>query len=529
MYEFEKKLNTFKAKHSDFEFLKTVMDVLPSPMSIKNSRLERIAVNQAFVEISGYSKDKLLGASKLDIQSAETKTSTDYDQQVLDTKKDNKHTEKIIDNQGQSRWVEIQKSYFQNQDGDAHVISVLTDITELKKREFELIDSKKKTYQKSIQRSRFLANMGHDIREPLRGIVGMTGLLRSSDLDIGQADAVSLLERASDALMRILDDVVDFAKIDAGLLTIHPESFDLYDLIEGIADILGLSARDKHIDLIVAIDPNLPSTFMGDTVRIRQILMNLIENALKFTTEGFVSINVSGHVRDNIAHLEFAVKDSGVGIPPAKLESLFKYVESDEKTQRISGVSGLGVSLCYRLARLMGGLLDASSVDGIGSEFKLILPLECKVAPETNQPVETLLENSARLTQRLLFVDDIKENYDAINPYLSAHGLTVDYAQSAAHAVNLLNNALLAGRPYTVIFIDYLMPVTHGLLLTTSLRSSQHYSKATIIALSSVNDPEVQECFQSHSVSDYLTKPIHKSDIETIVANISGVELQKAS
>jgi len=304
-----------------------VMDLVPNPMSIKNKRLERIAVNQAFVDISGYSKQMLLGESKLDIQSADTKTLVDFDKQVLSTKQSNKHIEKIINREGETRWVEIQKSYFQNEMSEDHVISILTDITSLKKREFELVKSKKHTHERSLQRSRFLANIGHDIREPLRGIIGTTSLLRDSNLDASQTQAVDLLGRAGDTLMRVLDDVIDFAKIDAGVMEVKPHPFKLRDFIEDMTDVLGLSARDKQIDLIASIDSRLPDIFLGDTVRIRQILMNLIENSLKFTTEGFVSINVNGQLDKNIAKLEFTVKDTGSGIPPEKLQGLFQAVD----------------------------------------------------------------------------------------------------------------------------------------------------------------------------------------------------------
>jgi len=223
MQEFEGRLDKELIEQGDFQLLKTVMDLVPNPMSIKNKRLERIAVNQAFVDISGYSKQMLLGESKLDIQSADTKTLVDFDKQVLSTKQSNKHIEKIINREGETRWVEIQKSYFQNEMSEDHVISILTDITSLKKREFELVKSKKHTHERSLQRSRFLANIGHDIREPLRGIIGTTSLLRDSNLDASQTQAVDLLGRAGDTLMRVLDDVIDFAKIDAGVMEIKPQ------------------------------------------------------------------------------------------------------------------------------------------------------------------------------------------------------------------------------------------------------------------------------------------------------------------
>ena len=525
-------LDIQKFEAGNFKLLQTIMDLLPNAMSIKNSKLERIAVNQAFVDLSGYSKERLLGQSKLDIQSSETKTAVDYDAQVLNSKKCNKHIEKILQKNGGSIWVEIQKSHFQSETGEDHVVSILTDVTQLKKREFELRASKDRANQRTSQRSRFLANMGHDIRAPLNGIISMKRLLEKSNLDPQQTEAVELLGRSGDSLLRIIDDIIDFAKIDAGVMKIDQSSFNLRDLIEELSGVLGMSARDNQIDLIVSISPTLPENLIGDTVRLRQIMMNLIDNALKFTSEGYVSLDVNGHVQDNIAKLIFTVKDTGIGMPSKKLESLFNSAESDEDDKRVSGISGLGVSLCQKLAKLMGGKLEADSIEGIGSEFKLILPLRVSedVSTQKIDHLRDLLRSSHNvLTQKILFVDDIKENYDAVLPLLSAHGLTADYAQSAVNAVQMLNYAAQTAAPYTLIFIDYLMPLTDGLLLTVSLRDSQNYANSKIVTLSSVNDTEIRECFLSHNVLDYITKPIRKSDIDELLMKTTHQNFQRAS
>lgn len=528
MNDLEKKLDTCKIEKSDFLLLRTVMNMLPNPMSIKNHHLERIAVNQAFVDISGYSEDRLLKDPTLDIQDRRTKTSIDYDKKVLSTKECSKHIEKIRNAEGEGRWLEIQKSYFQSEAGDEHVISVLTDITQLIQREFKLEASLVRANQKVLQRSRFLANMGHDIRTPLNSVVGMTSVLKNSDLDHKQMQAVDVLGRGGNALMRIIEDIIDFAKFDAGVMKIEQSIFELRELVEDLAAELGTTARDNEIDLIVSIDPNLPETFIGDPERIRQILMNLVENAIKFTSQGYVSVVVSGTSRNNIVDLKFVIKDTGTGIPPGKLKSLFVFLENDEKAERISGISGLGISLCQKFANLMRGRIHAESIEGIGSVFQLLLPLVAVSKTETKQSFHTLLHNTHKPMDKILFVDDIKENYDAALPYLSARGLIADYAQSAAHAVQLLNNVVLGGAPYTVIFIDYLMPVTDGLLLTGSLRNNQKYSNIKLVTLSSVNDSEIRECFVSQNVTEYLTKPIRKSDLDALFKNTSHLNFHQA-
>ena len=511
------------------DVLQSVIDLLPNPVSIKNGRLERIAVNQAFVELTGYSAERLLGESKLDIQHAKTKKPGGCDEKVLRTKASTHHIENILNKNGDSRWVEITKNYFQANDGEDHVISVLTDITDLKAKEFELRASKELEIKKARLRSRFLADMGHDIRRPLNGITGMASVLAGTKLNPQQTEAVALLTRSGESLLRIIDDIIDFAKIDAAVMQIDQSPFNLRDFIEEFAETLGMTARDNRLDLIVAISPSLPETLIGDTFRIRQILMNLIDNALKFTEDGYVSLGVTGQVKDNVANIEFAVKDTGIGIPDGKMKTLFGSFENGEDTERVKGISGLGVSLCQKIAHLMGGRLEAGSVQGIGSEFILKLRLKIGAESETYTAGQALLQGANVVAQKILFVDDIKENYDAVLPHLSAHGLTADYAQSAAHAVQLLNNASRSGMPYSLIFIDYIMPVNDGLLLTTSLRDSRNHAHMNIVALSSVNDAEIRECFDSQNVLDYLTKPVRKSDIDQLLSKLSHEGMRQAS
>jgi len=513
---------------NELDVLKSIIDLISNPISVKNIHHRRVAVNEAYTAFTGLSEDTLLGeAQPLDIGENKTKLCWDSDDRVIKTQKPNSHVQKIVNVAGENRWVEVKKSYFKSEHGQEYIVSVLTDITALKKREEELIESNKKSKLKTKLRAQSLANMGADIQQPLDVILRETKILEDSDLDVQQALAVKTLNQTGHSLYRLMSDIVDFAKIDSETMKIAQDKFQLDEMIENLASTLGPAARDKGLDLIFCVDPNLPEICWGDFKRLTQIVMNLIENALKFTSEGYVSLEVSGRRAGEKTIFEFSVKDSGIGITADKLKNLFSY--TDQKTQRTSGVSGLGLSLCRKLSEIMGGKLIVSSTESVGSEFKIEIPLKTETLSKLESSVQSILQNAHTSTQRILIVDDIQANYVSIENHLSKRGLTAEYAQSANKAAEMLTHAAKLGAPYSLILIDYRMPNTDGLLLTTALRDNKTYSETDIIILSSVNDPEVRDCFMSQGVSDYILKPILKTNIDQILNRNSHKTISESS
>lgn len=513
-------IQTSHDHQTKIDLLKPVLSLLPNPVYIKDREHRWVEVNAAFCDLLGHDRDKLIGKSDFDICPPEqAKLFWERDDIVFTAKQEISNVEETTNSKGELCWVKSKKSYFVADDGREYIIGVLTDLTEEKKREEELIEAKQKALYGTQARANFLANMGHDIRTPMNGLMGMSEILRGTSLDSRQRDILDTLIRSSDSLMRIIDDIMDFSKVDAGLMPINNQTYDLSAMVEGLVDVLGMTARDKGIDLIVNIAPTVPKQVSGDADRLKQILMNLIENALKFTDEGSVTICVNCVVETTTAHLTFKIKDTGIGVPADKLRFIFGQYEHDKDMERVNGVSGLGLTLCKKLAHLMGGKLDANSVEGVGSEFQLSLALPCSLDNNEVETINKILMSHQK--HKILIVDDVEENYKAINSMLSRSGLKADYASSAQEAARHLAHAISINDPYAVIFIDYMMPNTDGLLLTGSIRNNPKFASLSIIAMSSVNDYEIQQCFESHNVTDYLLKPIMAESLEAAMNKVN--------
>jgi len=503
--------------------LRAIIELFSKPISVKNTFHKRVAVNKAYTEFTGLAEDTLLGEFQpLDIGETETKQCWDSDDRVIKTQTSNRHIQQLINQAGETRWIEVTKNYFKSDKGEEYIVSVLNDITALKQREAQLIEAERKSALKTKVRARSLADMGSDIKQPMDNILREARLLQNSDLNDKQTQSVERVLSSGTALIRILDDIIDFAKIDSGLIEIKREKFHLDKVINDLVMTLAPSARDKRLDLVVSMDPKLPEICYGDRYRLSQVLMNLIDNAVKFTEQGHVTLGVSGRTLGHITTFEFSVKDTGIGIPPEKINALFSHIETEEEvTSRDRGVSGLGLSLCHKLCKMMGGRIHANSTEGLGSEFTISIPLETEHVPKKAQTLESLLKAAYAPRHKILIVDDIEENYASINNHLSKLGHASDYAESANSAAKMLEIAAEMGTPYTLVFIDYIMPDKDGLLLTASLRNNDLHETTDIIVLSSTNDPEVRDCFLSQGITEYCLKPISKDKIEAILDSVS--------
>ena len=370
--------------------------------------------------------------------------------------------------------------------------------------------------------------MGDDIKGPMKDISSLLKTLKKTRLTPYQTEILDKMERADDKLFRIIDDIMDYSTIDAGLMKFKQHAFSPNQLVEHLVCSLGGFARDKRLDLIVSTDPSLPDYVRGDAARITQVIMNAAENAIKYTKRGYVHIGVTGRSTSKASELVFTVRDTGPGIPENTITDVsgtFQDVSRDPERQ--NGVSGLGLSLCRKLMQLMGGAFEIDSRIGKGTEIriKIRLPVENRRAPE-----KASLNISAALPHcKILIVDDHRANFDALHLKLKHLGLSADYAKSARIAAKKMSGAFSSGRPYTLIFLDYLMPDVDGLLFANSIAQNPHYSNVEIIALSSVNDAEVEECFTSSNLATYLCKPITENHLETAIKAIAVRETLKLS
>ncbi len=395
------------------------------------------------------------------------------------------------------------------------------DMTEQLRARRALEEAKDAAERLAQMRSAFLANMSHEIRTPMNAILGLTELLLDGELTAEQRRSLGLIQVSGEALLALLNDILDLSKIEADSLHLEKIPFDLWRVVDTTVALLAIKAREKHIELLTDIPADVPEHVRGDPTRLRQVLTNLIGNAVKFTHEGEVVVAMSGApAEDGMARVRFAVKDTGIGISKEQLERIFQpFSQGDLSMARRYGGTGLGLTIAQRLVGMMGGKLEVKSEPKKGSEFFFTLYLEADTALQAPFPGAAVVPLKGR---RMLVVDDNGSNRRIVRGMLSAVGVVVDEAEDAEAGLEALRKAAAAGTPYELAILDAQMPRTDGFQLAAQVRDDAQLQRMRLVMLTSAGQRgDAQRC-RELGIRGYLTKPASRADLLDMVAGVLG-------
>ena len=381
----------------------------------------------------------------------------------------------------------------------------------------ELAAARDAALEGSRAKSAFLATMSHEIRTPMNGVIGLTDLLLTTDLDERQQQYAEGVRSAGSALLSIINDILDFSKVEAGRLDLEQIDFDLVQLIEEVAELVAEPARDKDLELLAYCSPELPAALRGDPSRLRQVLLNLAGNAVKFTHEGEVVIRAELQETTPTGVLvRFEVSDTGIGIPEEHRVHLFEpFSQADTSTTRRYGGTGLGLAICQQLVAAMGGELGVSSEPGTGSTFWATVPLTFAVEPE--QPPPPSAEVLAGL--RVIVVDDNETNRVILHDQLSAWGMSVETVADGEAALALMRTALREEQPFDLGVLDLCMPGMDGLELGRRIAADGALAHTPLVLLTSGPDVGQAEA-NAAGIAASLTKPVLLTRLRTVLRTL---------
>jgi PAS domain S-box-containing protein len=489
----------------------------------KNQKI--IFVNSAFTKITGYTLDDVFGKSPKILQGPNSdRISIANIQKSIQEKKPVKAELINYSKSGEEFWVDVSiVPVFNEEEVVTHWISTQRNITERKKIEKELVQSKDAAERANKYKSQFLANMSHEIRTPLNAILGFTEEILQMEVNPEKKSYLNLIYNSGDTLLKLLEDILDFSRIEQGKLTISPMEFNFKEFIDSSIAPYKLKANEISTTLTINLDEKIPKRIILDPFRLKQILINLITNALKFTSKGMIQIDVKYQEQQNKI-LEFIIADNGIGIPKEKLEEIFEsFVQADDSITRKYGGSGLGLAICKNLVKLMGGELGVRSPSSVfnnmGTDFWFKIPIVY------NEQVESLEINTSSKKNfwfadriKVLIAEDNQTNQILINKILTKMNCETTLANNGEKALEFFTL-----NEYDIILMDIQMPIMDGYKATKLIRNLKDKKQIPIIAVSANVYKEEIENSKEAGMDAYVTKPFKQIELfETIDKLIKG-------
>ncbi len=505
------------------DFLKSIMDSVPDKMMVVGPDRRVLLANRAVrTEFGQDPSEAGLCCHQVSHQSetpCDGETTPCPLQEVLKTGAVKVVIHEHPNKDGEMRFVEITTSPVWDAQGKiTSAIEHCRDVTQRVQVEQKLKDAihSEKHYAEKAQaassaKTSFLANMSHEIRTPMNAVIGMTDLLMETDLNPEQRESANIIRTSGEALMSLINEVLDFSKIESGHMELEQQDFDLSQCIEGSLDLIVPKAAEKDIELVYEIDGNVPTVIRGDTGRLRQILLNLLSNAVKFTHEGEICVSVTARRFEQGHEIEFSIRDTGIGIEPDQMEKIFKeFTQADISTTRQYGGTGLGLTISRKLSELMGGRMWAESVPGEGATFHFTLCAAVAKQVRTIRRDQTAFDVTG---YEVLIVDDNETNLKILSAQLHRWGLTPTVFNTPESALESIEK----GDKYALMITDMQMPKMDGTMLISEVRKHRAAKELPIIVLTSLGLGRPDE---SLDISAYLTKPTKPAQLYQNISNI---------
>ena len=427
------------------------------------------------------------------------------------------------------RWIRSRSRTRALADGTLRVYGLVTDVTRDREHEVELERARDEAEAASLAKSQFMANMSHEIRTPMNGILGMTELLMGTSLNDKQRRFAKAVYRSGESLLEIINDILDFSKIEAGRLELAPTDFSLRGVVEDTLELLAPRAHEKGLELSFHEVPGLPATVHGDPLRLRQVLTNLVANAIKFTERGEVVVDLRPAQEDSSPDapvstagsiwLQFNVRDTGIGIDPEVLPRLFSaFTQANGGMSRRYGGTGLGLAISRQLIELMGGGIHVESSPGVGSQFIFRVPL----LPAAGDTAIVELDGTELSGMRVLVVEDHETNRTVLENMLGAWGMDVTLAGDGQQALDILRGKTVFDTHYDLALVDMHMPRLDGVSFGRALRADGSHPDLKMILLSSVSSPDDVRSAQLAGFHRFVAKPVRKAELRQAILGVSA-------